>query len=115
MHCTVIPIVVHSSLCHVTLLQQEKRRLKEVVRTCRRQYLRAFCPTDECDSDLSPTKKICRGPYDSGFPTTLVSFFSRYPGTRRFLGIKLALFSTAVDDNDMKHALSPILATIEAF
>lgn len=82
------------SLCpvHTTMIQQEKCRQKDIIRMCRRQYLRAFCHNHACDS---------------AFPETLVGFFSRFPGLRHFLGIKLALFSTAVDDDNMRVALAP--------
>ena len=94
-------------------MQQEKCRQKDIVRMCRRQYLRSFCRAHVRESSLPVTKKLCRG--YSGFPTTLVGFFSRYPGLRHFLGIKLALFSTAVDEHDMRVALSPIQNAIDAF
>ena len=71
----------------------------EIVRTCRRQYLRALCRTQVCDS---------------AFPTTLVGFFSRFPGLLRFMGTKVTLFSTAVDANDMRLALSPAQDVIES-
>ena len=87
----------------------------DTVRMCRREYLRAFWRAHARDSDSPTTKRICRGQYGSGFPTTLVGFFSRYPGLRRFLGIKLALFSTAVDEHDMQVALSPIQRVIDSF
>ena len=54
------------------------------------------------------TKKVCRGQHGRCFPTTLEGFFSRFPGLRHFLGIKIALFSTAVDASDMRDALSSI-------
>ena len=98
--CTVIHIGTHPTLYHTTLIQQEKRRLMDIVRMCRREYLRSFWRTHVCDS---------------GFPTTLVGFFSRFPGLRRFLGIKISLFSTAVDEHDMQVALSPIQHVIDTF
>ena len=113
--CIVIHIEIHPTLYPTTLIQQEKRRQIDIVRMCRRQYLRAFWRAPTYDSGVPRTKRICRGQYDSGFPTTLVGFFSRYPGLRHFLGIKLALFSTAVDEHDMQVALSPMQTTIDSF
>lgn len=91
---------MNASLCLAILLHQEKCRQTEIVRMCRRQYLRALCRTGVCDS---------------AFPTTLLGFFSRFPGLRRFMGTKIALFSTAVDDNEMKIALSSAQMTIQEF
>ena len=67
---------------------------------CRRQYLRSFLLTHVCESD---------------FPTTLVEFFSRFPGLRRFIGTYIVRFSTAVDAADLQHALSPSQAVIQDF
>ena len=83
-----------------TLTQQEKCRLKDIAQMCRRQYLRSFLLTHVCESD---------------FPTTLVEFFSRYPGLRRFIGTHIVLFSTAVDDADLQRALSPAQTIIQNF
>ena len=87
----------------------------DIVRMCRREYLRTFWRAHVCDSAPPTAKTICRRQYDSGFPTTLVGFFSRFPGLRRFLGIKISLFSTAVDEHDMQVALSPIQHVIDTF
>ena len=67
---------------------------------CRRQYLRSFLLTHVCESD---------------FPTTLVEFFSRFPGLRRFIGTYIVRFSTAVDDADLQRALSPAQTIIQTF
>ena len=72
----------------------------EIVQMCRRQYLRSFLLTHVCDS---------------GFPTTLVDFFSRFPGLRRFIGTYIARFYTAVDDADLQSALSPTQNIIQNF
>ena len=71
-----------------------------IVQMCRRQYLRSFLLTHVCDS---------------AFPTTLVEFFSRFPGLRRFIGTYIVRFSTAVDDADLERALSPAQAFIQNF
>ena len=72
----------------------------EIVQICRRQYLRSLLLTRVCDSP---------------FPTTLVGFFSRFPGLRRFIGEYIVRFSTAVDDSDLQRALSPIQTAIQAY
>ena len=72
----------------------------DIVQTCRRQYLRSFLLTHVCDST---------------FPTTLVEFFSRYPGLRRFIGTYIVRFSTAVDDADLQRALSPAQTIIQTY
>ena len=72
----------------------------DIVHMCRRQYLRALSLTHVCDSS---------------FPTTLVGFFSWFPGLRRFMGTKIVRFSTAVDDADMQLALSPGQTAIQTF
>ena len=71
-----------------------------IVRMCRRQYLRSFLLTHVSDS---------------AFPTTLVEFFSRFPGLRRFIGTYIVLFSTAVDDADLQRALSPAQNIVQNF
>ena len=72
----------------------------DIVQMCRRQYLRSFLLTHVCDS---------------AFPTTLVEFFSRFPGLRRFIGTYIVRFSTAVDEADLQRALSPIQTFIQTF
>ena len=72
----------------------------DIVQMCRRQYLRSFLLTHVCDS---------------AFPTTLIEFFSRFPGLRRFIGTYLVRFSTAVDDADMQRALSSAQIIIQNF
>ena len=72
----------------------------ETVHMCRRQYLRSFLLTHVCDS---------------AFPTTLVEFFSRFPGLRRFIGTYIVRFSTAVDNADLQRALSPTQNIIQNF
>ena len=72
----------------------------DIVQICRRQYLRSFLLTHVCDS---------------AFPTTLVEFFSRFPGLRRFIGTYIARFYTAVDDADLQRALSPAQTIIQNF
>ena len=72
----------------------------DIVQMCRRQYLRSFLLNHVCD-----------GP----FPTTLVEFFSRFPGLRRFIGEYIVRFSTAVDDADLQRALSPAQTIIQTF
>ena len=72
----------------------------DIVHMCRRQYLRALSFTHVCDSP---------------FPTTLVGFFSRFPGLRRQIGAHIVRFSTAVDDADLQRALSPIQTIIQTF
>ena len=72
----------------------------ETVQMCRRQYLRSFLLTHVCNS---------------AFPTTLVEFFSRFPGLRRFIGTYIVRFYTAVDDADLQRALSPIQDNIQNF
>ena len=72
----------------------------DIVQMCRRQYLRSFLLTHVCDS---------------GFPTTLIEFFSRFPGLRRFIGTYIVRFSTAVDDADLQRALSPTQIIIQKF
>ena len=67
---------------------------------CRRQYLRSFLLTHVCESD---------------FPTTVVEFFSRFPGLRRFIGTYIVRFSTAVDEAGFQRALSPIQTFIQSF
>ena len=72
----------------------------DIVRMCRRQYLRSFLLTHVCNS---------------GFPTTLVEFFSRFSGLRRFIGTYIVRFSTAVDETDLQRALSPTQTIIRTF
>ena len=72
----------------------------DIVQMCRRQYVRSFLLTPVCDS---------------AFPTTLVEFFYRFPGLRRFIGTYIARFYTAVDDVDLQRALSPVQTIIQTF
>ena len=85
---------------HPNATQQEKCRQIDISKICRRQYLRSWCRTHMCDS---------------AFPTTLVGFFSRFPGPRRFMDTKIDLFSTSVDEHDMQVAPAPAQRAIQEF
>ena len=71
----------------------------EIVRMCRRQYVRALSRTHE------------RGDY---FPKTLVDFFSWFPGLKRFIGTRIVRFSTAVDESDMQLSMCRAQAIVQA-
>ena len=88
------------TLSYHPLPQQEKCRQMDIVHMCRRQYLRALSLTHVCDSP---------------FPTSLVGFFSWFPGLRRLIGAHIVRFSTAVDDSDLQLALSPAQTAVQTF